>query len=176
MSLRKVTAAALFGLMGIAGIAACGSDGTAATPPPAGAAPAPSKVPVTTAPDVTECVKSPSAMVSRTLGLVVGKVVASAEGPVTVCAYTGRYEVLVRYQVGENASQFARDRQSTVKLHQSVTSVGGLGDEAYFARYTASKPASYTLATRKDGIAVFVTSPASLSAERALLTKLLGKL
>jgi hypothetical protein len=33
-----------------------------------------------------------------------------------------------------------------------------------------------TLATRKDSIAVFVTSPASLSAERALMTEPLEKL
>lgn len=174
VSLSKVTAA-LCGLIGIAGIAACGS-GTAATPPSARMPVTPPRMPVTTAPGATECAKSPPAMVGKALGLTVGEVVASAEGPVTVCAYTGRYEVLVRYQAGENTSSFARDRQSASKLHQSVTSVGGLGDEAYFARYTASKPASYTLATRKDGMAVFVTSPASLSAERGLMSALLRKL
>jgi hypothetical protein len=182
MSLPKVTAAVLFGLIGVAGLAACdsaaGPSRGAAAPPPSATSPAApaTSVPATTAPGTTECVHSPSAMVGKALGLAVGKVVASAEGPVTVCAYTGRYEVLVRYQVGENAGQFAQDRRSVSKLRQSVSSVGGLGEEAYFASYAASKPASHTLATRKDGMAVFITSPASLHAERALMAELLGKL
>jgi hypothetical protein len=187
MSPHKVTAAVLLGLIGVTGLAACDTGGTpsrgAAAPPPATSPAVPkapsapaASVPATTAPGTTECVHSPSALVGRALGLAVGKVVASAEGPVTVCAYTGRYEVMVRYQAGENAGQFAQDRRSVAKLRQSVSSVGGLGDEAYFASYTASRPASHTLATRKDGLAVFITSPASLSAERALMAELLGKI
>ncbi|HLI38150.1 MAG TPA: hypothetical protein VKV80_12550 [Streptosporangiaceae bacterium] len=123
----------------------------------------------------SECGNSPPAMVRKALGLPVGKLVASAEGPVTVCAYTGRYEVLVRYQTGETARQFAQDRRSMTKLHQSISSVGGLGNSAYFAKYTKSKPPSYTLAAREGDIAIFITSPAPLGAERALMARLLAK-
>jgi hypothetical protein len=176
MSLGKATAAALLALLSIAAVTACASGGPAS--PAANGAPGSTRpaAPATTAPAATECAHSPSAMVGKALGLAVGKVVASDEGPVTVCDYTGRYEVLVRYQSGENASQFAQARQSIAQLHQSVASVPGLGDEAYFASYTATRPASHTLASRKDGIAVFVTSPASLGAERALVTELLGQI
>jgi hypothetical protein len=170
MSLRQVFAAACLGLMASAAVAACGSGGAgSATQPDRPDAAATSPL------ETTECVKSPSALVGKALGLAVGKVIASEEGPVTVCAYTGRYQVLVRYQVGESSGEFAQDKQSMVRLHQPVSAVSGLGDEAFFASYTAIKPASFTLAARKDGTAVFITSPASLSAERALMSELLGK-
>jgi hypothetical protein len=189
MSLRQVTAAAVLGLMATAALAAC-SGGTAsngAAPPPAvapsvassSAGPVGSAKPgaaVTTAPSTTACVAAPSALVGRTLGLTVGKLVATPEGEVTVCAYTGRYEVVVRYQAGENSSQFTQAKQSVAKLQQSVSQVNGLGDQAFFASYTVSKPASYTLAARKNDTAVFITSPASLTAERTLMAELLQKL
>jgi hypothetical protein len=124
----------------------------------------------------SQCSVSPSAVVGKALGLPVGKVIPSVEGPVTVCAYAGRYEVLVRYQTGESATSFAQARSSQASLHQSVTTVSGLGDGAYAARYTAGKPASNTLAAREGDIAVFITSPASIGAERALMTALLAKM
>lgn len=124
----------------------------------------------------SQCLVSPSDMVGKALGLPVGKVIPSVDGPVTVCAYAGRYEVIVRYQTGETATTFAQTRSSQASLrHQLVTTVGGLGDSAYLARYTASKPASNTLAAREGDIAIFITSPASISAERALMTTLLAK-
>jgi hypothetical protein len=195
MSLRQVTAASVLGLLATAALAACGGGGTpsngAAAPPPAAVGPS-SAVPATsagavapagkpgaaatTAPNATACADAPSGVVGRALGLAVGKLVASAGGPVTVCAYTGRYEVVVRYQAGEDASQFTQYRQSVAMLHQSVSQVGGLGDQAFFASYTVSKPASYTLAARKNGTAVFITAPVSLDAERALMAELLQKL
>jgi hypothetical protein len=193
MSLRQVTAAAVLGLMATATLAACsggGAPSNGAVAPPSAVAPSPvaqatsAAPPVTastpgaastTAPNTTACVNAPSAAVGKALGLTVGKLVADDEGPVTVCAYTGRYEVLVRYQVGENASMFTQDRQTVARLQQSVSQVGGLGDQAFFASSTASKPDSYTLAARKNGTAVFITSPASLGAERTLMTELLQK-
>ena len=122
------------------------------------------------------CASASSAVVARTLNLAVGKVVTSVEGPVTVCAFTGKYEVIVRYQAGESASQFAADRTSIAHLHQQVASVGGVGNEAYFARYVAARPASNTLAARKGTVAVFITAPAPLSAERSLMAALLAKI
>jgi hypothetical protein len=114
-------------------------------------------------------------VVGQALGLTVGKVVARAEGPVTVCAYTGRYEVLIRYQTGENPRQFSIDRQSASRLHQSVAAVGGLGDEAFFASLKAAGSPSYTLAARKDNTAIFITSPVALAPERTLMIQLLEK-
>ena len=104
-----------------------------------------------------------------------GEVTAEAEGPVTVCAYAGRHEVLVRYQTGENAAEFAQAGQSQASLHQSARTVKGLGDAAYLASYTASKPFIYTLGSLKGEIAIFITSPASLGAESVLMTELLKK-
>jgi hypothetical protein len=102
--------------------------------------------------------------------------VTSVDGPVSVCAYLGQYEVLVRFQVGENAGEFTQSRTSLVSLHQSVSDVAGLGDQAYFAIFGSGKRASNTLAARKGSIAVFVTAPTALATERSLMTQLLAKI
>lgn len=121
------------------------------------------------------CSGAPSSLVGKKLSLPTGQLSASAEGPVTVCAYAGKYEVLVRYQTGETAAEFAQAKSSQASLHQAVSSVPGLGDGAYFARYTASKPPSNTLAARKGDLAIFITSPAALTAEQSLMSALLAK-
>ena len=123
----------------------------------------------------SECANAPSTLVGKDLKLTVGKLTATAEGPVTVCAYTGRYEVLVRYQTGETTTEFTQARTSQAGLHQAVGTVNGLGTAAYLASYTATKPFSYTLGALQGDIAIFITSPASLGAESALMTDLLKK-
>ena len=121
----------------------------------------------------SECAKAPAGQVGRALGLAVGKVTVAVEGPVTVCAYAGRYPVVVRYQTGEDASEFAQARQTQAGLHEAVDTVSSLGDSAYFASYTASKPVSNTLGALKGSIAIFITSPASSGAESSLMVELL---
>jgi hypothetical protein len=123
----------------------------------------------------SECANAPSTLVGKDLKLAVGKLIATAEGPVTVCAYAGRYEVIVRYQTGETSATFAQARTSQAGLHQAVGTVNGLGQSAYLASYTVRKPFSYTLGALDGDIAIFVTSPAPLSAESALMTDLLKK-
>jgi hypothetical protein len=187
MSVRKVSAAALVGAT-VWAAAACSNPappygkGTAATtataPAPAvasGTGSAPASAAPASAASTARCASAPPALVGKDLKLAVGKVTAIAEGPVTVCAYAGRYEVLVRYQSGENATEFAQARQSQARLNQSVGTVKGLGDIAYLASYTAAKPFSYTLGSLKGAIAIFITSPASPGAESALMTDLLKK-
>jgi hypothetical protein len=122
----------------------------------------------------TYCAKAPSSEVGSALGVPAGQLKAMVEGPVTVCAYVGSAEVIVRYEVGESATAFAT--QKTSMLHQRITAVSGLGDGAFFARYSAGKTSSNTLAARQGSMAVFITSPAALGAERTLMTKLLARL
>ncbi len=181
MSLRIAAAAAILGL---AAVTATACDSQSSPGPGAGPGQAPAVSP-SAGPGASgaaghasaaQCASASSAVVARTLKLSVGKVVTSVEGPVTVCAFTGKYEVIVRYQVGESASQFARDRASIAHLHQQVASVGGVGNEAYFARYVAARTPSNTLAARKGTVAVFITAPAQLSAERSLMAALLAKI
>jgi len=150
--------------------AAGGGTSAAASPPPAAAAAAAagSKAPY--------CAQVPSSMVGSALKLPVGKQVTSLDGPVSVCAYLGKYEILVRFQVGENTSEFSQSRTSLVSLHQSVSGVSGLGDQAYFATVGSGQRASNTLAALKGTIAVFVTAPTPLATERSLMTQLLAKL
>ncbi|HUY51927.1 MAG TPA: hypothetical protein VMV92_40540 [Streptosporangiaceae bacterium] len=146
MDVRQITAAAITGLV-VSTLAACsGSPGAA--PAVGGAA----------------------------LQLPLGKQVATLEGHVSVCAYLGRYMVMVRFQSGETASEFTQARKSLASLHQSVSGVDGLGDQAYFASAGTGRTATNTLAARKGSIAVFVTAPKPLAPERSLMTQLLAKL
>jgi hypothetical protein len=180
MSVRKVAAVALVGTT-VWAATACDAPGSPnASGPTAPATAAPVRVTGTggasaNAASTSACANSPSALVGKELKLAVGKVTANAEGPVTVCAYAGRYEVLVRYQSGESVAEFAQARKSQASLHQSVGTVSGLGESAYLATFTASKPFSYTLGSLKGDIAIFITSPAALGAESALMTDLLKK-
>ena len=178
MSLRRLAVAALLGVtMGAA--AACGSPAPPHSGGDRGATPAAGEPAGgragSAAASAAECAKAPSGQVGRALGLPVGSVTAVIEGPVTVCAYAGRYPVVVRYQTGENATEFAQARQNQVSLHQAVNTVNGLGDSAYFASYTATRPVSNTLAALDGGIAIFITSPASSEAENTLMAELLKR-
>jgi hypothetical protein len=114
-------------------------------------------------------------MVGTALGLAVGRVVGTVEGPVTVCAYTGHYEVIIRFQRGENAGEFAATRQATGANHQLITAVAGLGKGAYLATYTLAKPPENTLAARHGKLAIFITSPATPRGERKLMAHLLAR-
>lgn len=189
MDVRRITAATITSLA-LCALAACsGSPGatpsvagsgsssgpaaaaggtSSASPAPAPAAAAGSKAPY--------CAQAPSSMVGSALKLPVGKQVTSLDGPVSVCAYLGKYEILVRFQVGENTSEFSQSRTSLVSLHQSVSGVSGLGDQAYFATVGSGQRASNTLAALKGTIAVFVTAPTPLTTERSLVAQLLAKL
>ena len=189
-------AAALLGVMACAAVA-CGSPSPSASPAspdvgtgPAGGATAPAATGIAaTAPAPTstggaasddaaaasQCSIAPPALVVGALHLPAGRLTATAEGPVTVCAYAGRYEVLIRYQTGETAAEFAQGKSAQQSLRQAVAAVGGLGDAAYLATDSAGRPPLYTLAARSGDIAVFITAPAAPGAERALMTKLLAK-
>lgn len=181
MSLRRLAMVAVLGVT-VGTAAACSSSpapshsgGTGGATSPAGSQPAAGGTAGNAAASA-QCAKAPSGQVGKALGLAVGKVTAVTEGPVTVCSYAGRYAVVVRYQTGENASQFAEARQNQASLHESVGTVTGLGDSAYFASYTASKPVTNTLGALQGGIAVFITSPASSAEESTLMAELLKNL
>jgi hypothetical protein len=176
MSVRGLAVVAFLGVTVVTAVA-CSSaapshtGGTGGATSPAGSQPVAGGP--TNAAASAQCAKAPSDQVGKALGLAVGKVTAVTEGPVTVCSYAGRYAVVVRYQTGENASQFAEARQNQASLHESVGTVNGLGDSAYFASYTASKPVTNTLGALQGGIAIFITSPASSAEESTLMAELL---
>jgi hypothetical protein len=175
MTVLKAAAAAILALACCA-VAACSGP---AVPPAALPSPAPSghgsPATHTVANNPRACAIAPSAMVGAALKLPVGRVVGTIEGPVTVCAYTGRYEVILRFQRGENEVEFADARQATGANHQLITAVAGLGKDAYLATYTLSKPPVNTLAVRHGKLAIFITSPAAPHAERNLMKHLLAR-
>ncbi|MGH3069986.1 MAG: hypothetical protein ACRDMI_15565 [Streptosporangiaceae bacterium] len=188
MDVRHITAAVIASLA-LASLAACsGTNGAtpampngagSSVPAPAGGSTSGSALAAGDSPGGSKapyCAQAPASMVSSALRLSLGKQVTTAEGPVSVCAYLGRYMVMVRYQSGENARQFTEGRKSLGRLHQAVTSVHGLGDQAYFASAGSGQRETSTLAARKGPIAVFLTAPKPLAPERSLMTRLLSKL
>lgn len=193
MTTKRLLTAALAGL-GVAAAAACSGPAVSApsathtsaaapgaTPSASAAAPssassqAGSNASAPTA-STSYCTRAPASMIHDTLGLTVGKLVPVVDGPVAVCAYTGKYEVIVRFQINENASQFGQDQKTSLGSNQTVATVSGLGDGAFSATTSGHPAPLYTLAARKGTVAVFITSPASLTAERSLMTRLLAQL
>jgi hypothetical protein len=177
MYLHRLAATALLGVAALT-VAAC--SGSPPSSPQVGGAPPPATPPgsdgtADNTASTSVCSNAPTSMVGKVLNLPTGKVIATAEGPVTICAYQGRYEVLIRYQDGETAADFAQARSSQANLHQTVAGVNGLGDGAYVATDAASKPTLITLGARAGDVAIFITSSASLGKERTLMTHLLAK-
>jgi hypothetical protein len=127
-------------------------------------------------PPAPYCAQAPATEVGAALGLTLGKQVSTLEGPVSVCAYLGKYMVMVRYQTGESAKQFKQSQQSLSSLHQSVRDVAGIGDRAYFASVGTAHGASNTLAALSGTVAVFVTAPRPLATERSLMKHLLARI
>jgi hypothetical protein len=184
VKVRRITAAMIAGLA-LTALAACSGTGGATPAMPHGAASSVPAVPgsqasgsalAAGATKAPYCAQAPASMVSSALQLSLGKQVTSAEGPVSVCAYLGKYMVMVRYQSGENAKEFTESRESLGRLHQAVSSVHGLADQAYFASAGSGTRETNTLAAREGSIAVFLTAPKPLASERSLMTRLLGKL
>jgi hypothetical protein len=105
-----------------------------------------------------------------------GATSSTPAGPGGRAAYLGKYMVMVRYQSGENAKEFTEGRESLTRLHQAVSSVHGLADQAYFASAGSGRRETNTLAAREGPIAVFLTAPKPLASERSLMHRLLGKL
>ncbi len=161
-------------------ITACALAACSTAPAPAGQAVQPQTAPSSAhqpgvATDARACAVAPSATVGAALKLPVGGVIGTVEGPVTVCAYQGRYEVIVRFQRGETASEFTADERANGARHQQLTTVAGLGDSAYLATYAPARPPVNTLAVRRGTLAIYISSPAPLSTERTLMTQLLAK-
>jgi hypothetical protein len=183
MEMRRISAAAITALALTALTACSGTSGATPSLPDGAGGSAPAATPAGSpgsAPgggsQAPYCAQAPASMVSSALRLSLGKQVATEEGPVSVCAYLGRYMVMVRYQSGEDAKQFTQGRKSLTGLHQAVSSVHGLADQAYFASAGSGKRETNTLAAREGPIAVFLTAPRPLAPERSLMTQLLGKL
>ncbi|MFI5067906.1 MAG: hypothetical protein ACHP9Z_28545 [Streptosporangiales bacterium] len=179
MDVRPLAGAALAGLA-VSTLAAC-SVSTGAAPPVPGvgsgstAAPAAGSASAAAVP-APYCAHAPASEVGSTLGLSLGKQVTNLEGPVSVCAYLGKFMVMVRFQSGETPQEFGQSRKSLLGLHQAVRDVAGLGDQAYYASTGTGRAASNTLAARMGTIAVFVTAPTPLGPERLLMKQLLGKI
>lgn len=187
VGMRQIATAVLAGVA-VSTLAACSVSSGAAPEPGAAGNPASSEPPGAAAsnpggsshasagPPAPYCAQAPATEVGSALGLTLGKQVSTLEGPVSVCAYLGKYMVMVRYQTGESANQFKQGQQSLSSLHQTVRAVSGVGDKAYFASVGTAHGASNTLAALSGSVAVFVTAPRPLATERALMKHLLAKI
>ena len=183
--MREIATAVLAGVA-VSTLAACsvssgaapvpGGAGGPASGAQAGAAASNSGGKASAGPPAPYCAQAPAAVVGAALGLSLGKQVSTLEGPVSVCAYLGKYMVMVRYQTGESAKEFRQSQQSLTSLHQPVRAVTGVGDRAYFASVGTAHGSSNTLAALSGSVAVFVTAPQPLASERSLMKHLLAKI
>jgi hypothetical protein len=184
MKLVPGFARAVIGGLAIAALAGCSisiGGGSSSSPQPAsnvGAGATASTGGGANAASTTYCSRVPTSLIEKTLKVTVGKLDPTVEGPVAVCSYSGKYEVLVRYQVNETPTLFSQNEQSMAGMHEIVVNVTHLGDSAFSAFTTGNGgiPASYTLAALEGTTAIFITSPATPNTERSLMKILLAEL
>ena len=110
--------------------------------------------------------------------LVVPSVVATAleqsvnypvtltRGATTECAYAGIHTtstaVIIRYDTGVSAADFARSRTSFERRGLKLGPISGLGDEAYYFATEAGHTTVTTVVLRKGYLQVLVTGTGAL--------------
>jgi len=124
------------------------------------------------------CALVSAAVIKASLGVDVKEPTQSTNDAVIGCTYAPTADgrtVLVRFQTGQDRSAFARGRQGVEGSGQPTTDVD-LFDGAYSSSTEFGDIVTNTLVSRKGSVEMLVTADASIEAEKALITKVLGGL
>jgi hypothetical protein len=120
------------------------------------------------------------AEVNAALGTALGgRHIDTSNPPTTVCTYSGgtaSRSVIVRFQVGQDASTFAGDKATLNGSGQQTTDVSGYGDEAY--TYVLAAPGGITVTTmlaRKGDVVVLISASTALGPIEILMQKILSQ-
>ena len=123
------------------------------------------------------CSSVTAAMVNTALGTNVGDPTSTVNGPVTVCTYkSSTGQVIVRFASGTTAASFAAAKSQFTAHGEPVTTVTGLGDEAYSSSIGTGTYAVNSIVLRKGSEELLITGPASLSQVQAFAQQLLPSL
>jgi hypothetical protein len=124
------------------------------------------------------CSMVSAAVVKATLGIDVQEPTQSTNDAVIGCAYapaTDGRTLVIRFRTGQDAAAFARGRQEVDGSGQPTTDVA-LFDGGYSSSTEFGDIVTNTLVARKGPVEMLVTADASIDAEKALITKVLGGL
>ena len=91
---------------------------------------------------------------------------------VTVCQFTSKSGLLVRFETNESASLFAAGRKSFEKHGEATKTVSGLGTKAY----SSAAGGMATIVVLKNNTEVLVTAKVSLAKVVALAKLILPSL
>ena len=123
------------------------------------------------------CSSVTAAMVNAALGTSVGDPTTTLNGPVTVCTYkSSTGQVIVRFQSGTTPASFESAKSQFTAHGEPVTTVTGLGDEAYSSTIGTGSEAINSIVVLKGSEELLITGPASLSQVQAFATQLLATL
>lgn len=111
--------------------------------------------------------------IKAVLGVTVTKPSVTADGPVTVCTYTGAKVLLVRFETGMSSADFAEARKGFDANGESTKSFTGLHLPAYSSVLGSGRFATSTLAVLKGSTELLVTGPFPLTKLVGLVEKTL---
>jgi len=124
------------------------------------------------------CALVSAAVIKASLGVDVKEPTQSTNDGAIGCAYAPSADgrtVLIRFQTGQDGSAFARGRQGVDAGGQPTSDVD-LFDGAYSSSTEFGDIVTNTLVARKGPVEMLVTADATIDAEKALITKVLGAL
>jgi hypothetical protein len=125
----------------------------------------------------TPCTVATSALVSEKLGFTLAGPNVDRGPTATVCTYDNpsvqSEAATIQVQTKATAESFARGREGFASHGEPVTTVPGLGDEAYSASLKVATITNTTLVARKGTIEVLITTTAPADRIPALMTAIL---
>jgi hypothetical protein len=129
--------------------------------------------------DQTACVFISPSDIKATMGVTVGRPKSSVRGAVTTCTYRSAdlsHSVIIEYDTAATASSFAADR-STVESHKiSVTSLSGLGDQAYSFSETSGQNIVNSVVAFQGALQTIVTGTSSSDKVEAMAAEILNRI
>lgn len=123
------------------------------------------------------CAVAPPALLKQTLNLDVSAPTQTGAGTFVECTYlggVGGQTVTIRVETQQDHASFADRRRASDADGQPTSDVTGVGDEAYQSSVEFGDIITNTLVARKGTVEVRVIAVATIDAEKALLTTLIG--
>ncbi len=125
------------------------------------------------------CGLVPASVVGAVYKAPVGPPLAETKGPVTVCNFFSTaplVSVLVRFEVGESAAQFAATRKQFEQRHDHTVTQPGFGQMAYSVVLGSGKTLTSTIVVLTGSTELLVTGTGALSRAETLARDTLRKL
>lgn len=142
-------------------LAACSSSSTTTTTTAAGSGSTATTAAAATAKSFS-CADAPASAVNAALGTSVGAPTVQTNGSVTVCTYNSTspiQSVIIRVDTASSAATVAAEKSQSAAQGEAVTTVPGVGDDAYSLSISGGGFTTNSFLVRKGTTEVQVNGP-----------------